>query len=219
MGLGSQGAAIFLVWARHLREELFAAKLKDSWNKPRHGAEIDRIVSNTTYDQLLNALTEQPSAWCGDAGGNACASSLSRSLDRAIGELKSLRGSNMDSWRWGDIHQTLYEHTPFSQITWMASMFERKIPNGGSPDTINVANAVYHKSTGYDQTFSAGFRQIIQVNGDSTHHLYMNSTGQSGNVLSAHYDDMVKPFRDVQYHVLGGRPEVKDRADLTLMPE
>jgi penicillin amidase len=29
-------------------------------------------------------------------------------------------------------------------------------------------------------------------------HLYMASTGQSGNVLSPHYDDMIEPFRDVR---------------------
>ena len=49
--------------------------------------------------------------------------------------------------------------------------------------------------------------------------MYMNSTGQSGNVLSSHYDDMVKPFRDVQYRVLDSGAAAKDRADLTITPE
>jgi penicillin amidase len=144
---------------------------------------------------------------------------VSRSLDEAIGELKKLRGSDTDSWRWGDIHHTFYEHLPFSNVKWLASVFERKVPNGGSPDTINVANAVYERADGYNQTLSAGFRQIIQINGPSTRHIYMNSTGQSGNVLSAHYDDMVKPFRDVQYRVLDGGAAAGSRADLIIMPK
>ncbi len=221
MALDSQGAAIFFVWTRHLREELFAAKLKDYWNKPKQGAEISRIISTTSYDQILNALTERPSNWCdgaSDAAGGSCASLLSDSLDMTIHELKKLRGSDMESWRWGDIHRTLYEHLPFSRMNFLASIFERKIPSGGSPDTINVANAVYHESTGYEQTFSAGFRQIIQMQEASVHHLYMNSTGQSGNVLSAHYDDMVKPFRDVQYYILD-YSAVGKSPDLTLTPK
>jgi penicillin amidase len=218
MSLDSQGAAIFFVWARHLREEVFSTALKDSWNKQRQSAEMERVVAATSYDQVLHALTEQPSAWCGAAGGS-CAPLLGRSLDTTIAELKKLRGSGMDSWRWGDIHHTLYAHMPFSEVTWLDSVFERKIPSGGSPDTVNVANAVYERATGYDQTFSAGFRQIIQVGGPSTRHLYMNSTGQSGNALSAHYDDMVKPFRDVQYRVLGSGAATRDRADLTITPE
>jgi penicillin amidase len=218
MSLDSQGAAIFFVWARHLREEVFSTALKDSWNKQRQSAEMERVVSATSYDQILHALTEQTSTWCG-AAGDSCAPQLSRSLDATIDELKKLRGANMDSWRWGDIHHTLYEHMPFSGVTWLASVFERKVPSGGSPDTINVANAVYERATGYNQTFSAGFRQIIQVSGPSTRHLYMNSTGQSGNALSAHYDDMVKPFRDVQYRVLDSGAATRDKVDLTITPE
>lgn len=214
----SQGAAIFFVWARHLREGLFWTTLKDSWNKERQSAEMARMVSETSYDQVLHALTEQPSTWCGGAGAS-CAPQLSRSLDAAISELKKLRGSDMDSWRWGDIHRTFYAHMPFSSVRWLASVFERKLPNGGSPDTINVANAIYKRAEGYDQTLSAGFRQIIQVGGPSTRHMYMNSTGQSGNVLSAHYDDMVEPFRDVQYRVLDGGAAIGSRADLTITPE
>jgi penicillin amidase len=217
MSRESQAAAIFFVWARHLREELFSTALKDSWNRQRQSAQMERVVSATSYDQILHALTEQPSAWCGAAGGS-CAPLLGRSLDATIDELKKLRGSDADSWRWGDIHHALYEHMPFSRMTWLDSVFERKVPSGGSPDTINVANAVYERGVGYDQTFSAGFRQIIQVNGPATRHMYMNSTGQSGNVLSAHYDDMVKPFRDVQYRVLDGGAAARGGADLTIMP-
>ncbi len=213
MSRDSQGATIFFVWARHLREVLFWTTLKDSWNKEEQSAEMTRVVSETSYDQILHALTEQQSAWC---GGASCASQLSRSLDATITELKKLRGSNMDSWRWGDIHHTFYEHLPFSNVTWLASVFERKLPNGGSPDTINVANAVYKRAEGYDQTLSAGFRQIIQIGGPATRHMYMNSTGQSGNVLSAHYDDMVKPFRDVQYRVLESGAAAKG---LTITPQ
>ena len=218
MSLESQGAAIFFVWARHLRGEVFSTALKGSWNKQRQSAELERVVSATSYDQLLHALTGQASAWCGAAGGS-CAPLLSRSLDRTIDELKKLRGSGMDSWRWGDIHHTLYAHMPFSEVTWLDSVFERKVPSGGSPDTINVANAVYRRATGYDQTFSAGFRQIIQVGGDSARHMYMNSTGQSGNVLSPHYDDMVKPFRDVQYRLLDSGAATGNRPGLTITPE
>jgi penicillin amidase len=218
MSLDSQGAAIFFVWARRLREEVFSTALKDTWNKQRQSADLERVVSATSYDQLLHALTEQPSAWCGAAGGS-CVPLLGRSLDATIAELKKLRGSDMDSWRWGDIHHVLYEHMPFSKVTWLASVFERKLPSGGSTNTINVANAIYERAEGYDQTFSAGFRQIIQVGGPSTRHIYMNSTGQSGNVLSAHYDDMVKPFRDVQYRVLDSGAAAKGGATLTITPQ
>lgn len=222
MARDSQAAAIFFVWIRHLREELFSSALQVYWNKQRQSDEINKIVSSTSYDQILNALTSRSANWCGSetsADGRPCASLLSHSLNMTIKELKKLRGSNMDSWRWGDIHQTLYEHRPFSGISSLAPIFERRIPSGGSPDTINAANAVYDESVGYEQTFGAGFRQIIQMKEASVHHVYMNSTGQSGNVLGKHYDDMVKPFRAVQYYVLDDYSMVSKRVHLTIVPD
>jgi penicillin amidase len=222
MARDSQAAAIFFVWIGHLREELFSSALQVYWNKQRQSDEITKIVSSTSYDQILNALTARSSNWCGSetsADGRPCGSLLSHSLNMTIKELKKLRGSNMDSWRWGDIHQTLYEHRPFSGISSLAPIFERRIPSGGSPDTINVANAVYDESVGYEQTFGAGFRQIIQMKEASVHHIYMNSTGQSGNVLGKHYDDMVKPFRAVQYYVLDDYSMVRNRVHLTIVPD
>ena len=84
-------------------------------------------------------------------------------------------------------------------------MFEHRVSSGGSPDTINVRMSLLVSSIGYEQTFGPGFRQIIQIRDASARHIYiyMNSTGQSGNVLGKHYDDMVKPFRDARYYVLG----------------
>lgn len=222
MARESQAAAIFFVWVRHLRKELFSSALAAYWNKQTQNDEINKIVSSTSYDQILNALTARSSYWCGieaGADGRRCLSLLSHSLNMAIKELKKLRGSNMDSWRWGDIHQTLYEHRPFSGISSMAPIFERRIPSGGSPNTINVANAVYDESVGYEQTFGAGFRQIIQIKEASAHHIYMNSTGQSGNVLGKHYDDMVKPFQAVEYYVLDDYSIASNEVHLIIVPE
>ncbi len=215
MGRDSQAAAIFFVWMRYLREELFAPAGRNYWDREREAGEIKKIVSSTSYDQILNALTQGASNWCSAAG--SCDALLSQSLNKAITELKKLRGSNMDSWHWGEVHETVYEHTPFSSLKFPARIFERRISSGGSPDTINVANAVYNESEGYEQNFSAGFRQIIQMNNSSVSHWYMNSTGQSGNVLASHYDDMIKPFRDVQYFVLDNS-KASNKIDLTLAP-
>ena len=151
MARDSQAAAIFYVWTRHLREELFSSALNVYWNRQRQSADLDKIVSSTSYEQILNALTARSSSWCGGetgAGGRSCAYLLSHSLNITIKELKKLRGSDMDSWRWGDIHHTLYEHRPFSDINSLDSIFERRIASGGSPNTINVANAVYDEAIG-----------------------------------------------------------------------
>lgn len=221
MSLHSQGATIFYAWTRHLREELFAAQFPEYWNESQQHEELDALVASATDAQLLDALMGSPARWCdrtSKAGERSCHAILERSLERALVELTSLQGSDMEDWRWGDVHSTLYAHLPFSRLEPVNALFERRIASGGSPNTINVASAEYRKAVGYEQTFGAGFRQIVSLGESGARHIYMNSTGQSGNVLSPHYDDMVEPFRDVRYYPLE-RPATQGRfSTLVLSP-
>jgi penicillin amidase len=200
-----QAPAIFNAWMRHLRTELFLPSLKADWNEGQKKDALDSIVSSVDLDALDGALSDGKNVWCDQGNAQSqqsCNDKLSHSLDLALNELEKLRGSNMDAWRWGEVHKTVYEHAPFSHSKLLSMLFEKSIPNGGSTDTIDVANASYRESDGYRQTFGAGFRQIMQFGKDGGSVSYMNSTGQSGNVLSQHYADMVEPFRDVRYYTL-----------------
>lgn len=208
MSRDSQGAAIFFVWAKYLREELFAAELTRYWNQPEQNQVVSSIVTHTTYDEILRALSASSAAhWCEAprAGAAPCLDKLERSLDRAIEELSKLRGSAPKSWRWGDVHARYYAHRPFSRSKPIAWLFERKAPSGGSEDTIDAANSRFRESIGYEQTHGASFRQILEVGADDPVYYFLISTGQSGNVLSRHYDDMVRPFADVRYRELDPR--------------
>jgi penicillin amidase len=203
MAADSNGAAIFFVWTKHLREILIGESIAVNWNDPQLEGEWNRIVLGTSYDQILFALTGSPNGWCYGAGNRSCAMLTQRALDAALAELTKLEGDDIEDWKWGKIHSTVYQHRPFSALGVLAQLFERRIPNGGSSGTVNVASAEYKEGVGYEQTFGPGFRQIIQLGaGGAVGHFYMNSTGQSGNPLSRHYDDMVQPFRDVKYFTL-----------------
>jgi penicillin amidase len=200
MAADSNGAAVFFVWAKYLREIVFGEKVAVNWNDPDLAAEWNRIVLGTSYDQILFALTKSPNGWCDSTQERSCATLARRALDKAIAELTKLEGADMGAWRWGKIHSTVYQHRPFSALGVVARLFERRIPNGGSSSTVNVASAEYKEGVGYEQTFGPGFRQIMQIGSGGTFvHYFMNSTGQSGNPLSEHYDDMMTAFRDVKY--------------------
>lgn len=205
MAQDSSAAAIFHVWTRHLREALFARSLDGQWNTAQQ-RELDSVIAHTSNDQVLAALTTRASAWCdAPASTQPCAAVLNDTLRAALGELKKLRGTDPARWQWGKLHELVYASVPFSDGP-LAPLFERRLPNGGSPDSINAASAVYRESEGYEQNFGAGFRQVMQPGSGDARHAYMNSTGQSGHPLSAHYDDMVRPFRDAQLLPLQARP-------------
>ncbi|HEV7919164.1 MAG TPA: penicillin acylase family protein [Thermoanaerobaculia bacterium] len=221
MDRNSVGAALYYAWTHHLREAIFADELQGPWNQRDKTRHIDSLDQQLTDDQLAALLRHDPLSWCDDKQTadvvEPCEMAMSRSLRKSLRELEKTHGTNMARWTWGALHETRYEHTPFSQINTLRRVFERRVPNGGAPNSVNVASASFRDTEGYVQTFGAGFRQIISLGGHEQH-LYMNSTGQSGNVMSAHYDDMVVPFRDVSFYPLPRTAPPAGTATLTLKP-
>jgi penicillin amidase len=202
----SQAAAIFDVWMRHFRQVAFGDQLHGTWSNPQAGKMLRGLRNEVPLDYLRTMVRNDDARWCDDAATPAretCDAALAASQNSALWELHKLKGDwSMDSWRWDGIQRTVYAHTPFSQMKPLDKIFERRIGNGGSENTINVASSDFAGADGYLQAFGAGFRQVIALRRDRVAHSYMNSTGQSGNVMSPHYDDMVAPFHDVRYYTL-----------------
>lgn len=220
MARDSQAATIFNAWMRELRREVLSDDLRGFWNKERESRYMKGVADNVELDTLSAILARDDSPWCDDQGTperETCDDAIGASLNDALWEVLKFRGGeSMADWAWQDVHQTVYRHVPFSDVNMLRTVFERRIGNGGSPDSVNVASFALDKSRGYVQDFGAGFRQIVAVGAHAADHRYMNSTGQSGNVVSAHYDDMVRPFRDLQYLPLD--PATGGIDTLTLAP-
>jgi penicillin amidase len=206
MAEDSQGAAIFTAWTRQLRQKLFVEQLKVGWERRQRAPYLNALLERVTVDELGLLFNDRGNIWCGERrrpGRPDCPTVLTESLDAGLDELERLGGSSMADWRWGDLHQTVLAHTPFSEQKMLDSVFERRFASGGGPDVVNVANAEFRPAEGYVQNFGAGFRQIIDLGqGARAAHVYINSTGQSGNVLSTHYADMTAAYAQGRYFSL-----------------
>lgn len=196
------GATIFTVWMQKLKEELFLDELSLDWNNRIKQPLVDDIISSITNDFVISLLNDDKVSWCDNQNTmqpESCRTTMLIALDLALEELRRLFGEDPEDWRWQDAHITVYAHKPFSELYVLDKIFERSIKNGGSPYTINVSNAKFEQSQGYEQTFGAGFRQIIKLSNSQPEHWYMNSTGQSGHVMSSHFDDMIELFQKVEF--------------------
>ena len=206
MNTDSQAAAIFSFWMRHVRHELFDNEQTGYWNRPEQRSAVLALSRQVSYGTLRSMLAGNDSGWCGASKvgeRESCARLLQVALQGALDELYQIRGdSSMASWRWGTLQSAVFIHTPFSQIKPFDKFFERRVPTGGSNNTINVAGATFKHREGFVQGLGAGFRQVVSLGRDQVSLRYMNSTGQSGNLLSAHYDDMVEPFSKVAFYQL-----------------
>ncbi len=217
--LSSQGASVFYSWLRHLRQELFADELKNYWNHAGAERYLNATVANITPDTIVDVLTKKR-YWCDIESTElteSCEDILYASLQHMIEEISKLAGHDIEQWQWGELQMTMYAPIVPGPSEFLNVFFERTIANGGASHAVNVATSQYSQSDGYLQRFGAGFRQIINFDDTVSGHIYMNSTGQSGQLASPHYDDMVEKFRNVEYVNFPHKPVGNEK--LTLVDE
>jgi penicillin amidase len=195
---------IVAAWAREMTRAVFADEMG--------GDEMYlRQVGSRDFRAGLEGVLERNDAWwCDDKttpGPETCAELVSRSLDRALGELQQRMGADMSRWQWGAAHQARSEHRPFSKVKALAPWFELRVPTGGDNYSINVARYHLKGDEPYLSEHAASLRAIYDL-GDPRNSGVMHSSGQSGLVLAPGYRSFVAPWaavRDLPLWREGGR--------------
>jgi len=174
--------------------------------------------SNEFYGQdtviLLRLLDNPDSWWVQHAGGRGPI--ITRSIKQALEWLRETLGPEQAAWAWGSIHQVNFEHAlglqkPLDQV------FNRgAFPIGGDTDTPCQTAMLPHSP--YDnRAWSPSFRQIVDM-GDLSRSVVIVPPGQSGNIASPHYDDLIHPWLEGEYHpMLWTRSQVEEAAQHKLI--
>jgi len=142
-------------------------------------------------------------------------------LQDAIDELTDSLGKDMASWRWGDLHTATFENQSLGQsgIGPIEAIFNRgPVEVDGTIATVN--NTGYSLNEPYAETTVPSVRHIIDLQ-YFEQSLSMHTTGQSGHPYNVHYDDMIDPWRNIEYHTMlwtRGQVEAAAEAHLTLTP-
>lgn len=187
------GAPLVMVaWLRHFMKRVYQDDLDfifDDWFELR-GAVLMRLVDGKTTRN-----------WCDDIKTEAeetCARQAAAALGDAVGDLKTRYGANIGDWRWGVAHKAKGEHRPFGQVGVLKRFFNVEIESGGGPFTLDRGKTdLKADADPYANTHAASYRGIFDLsNLDAS--TYIQTTGQSGNVFSAHYNDFAKAWADVR---------------------
>lgn len=213
MRMDSAPAAIYQAWMIHLERALFEDDLRVSLFEEMSTRANPLFLTNVLNDPVQGA------AWCDNvlsAPVETCSETAKHALDNALDDLSERMGADLSRWRWDRVHITQYPHNPFSQVSYLKGIFHRTIPNGGDRYTVNVAPI--NLTNPYVQTHSPGYRHIIDLSNIAASR-FMITTGQSGNVLSNHYDNLIRRHRDVEYlPMLFGKENVRGNT-LRLEPQ
>ncbi|RZP95572.1 penicillin acylase family protein [Vibrio vulnificus] len=207
----SVAVLLIAVWVPELNKMLFDDEFSRSYLQAKQTEQLRSMLPTMPYTLTLKILHGETQAdWCDNVATphrEGCTDILKRSFELSLNKLDKLLGKDIGQWSLGIAQHTFYEHMPFSQIRLLDRIFTRKISNSGGGNSINIAPSIFVKSEGLVQRFGSSFRQIMMAGTNDYQHLYMNSTGQSGNIFSRHYDDMIRPFNTVSYYSLPAEPE------------
>jgi penicillin amidase len=141
--------------------------------------------------------------WCKNSSQNIqnCAEFMSLALEKAGAELEHRLGSDPAQWRWGRLHQAVLNST-LSSTPLVGGLFNRTLPTPGSMHTVNVAN--YNQDT-FLHTSGASLRTLFDLS-NPDHSRIIYPMGQSSDVLSSNYDNLLWLWRDNQTLPLSTRP-------------
>ncbi|MEJ6472778.1 penicillin acylase family protein [Pseudoalteromonas piscicida] len=201
MDRNSGAALLYVSWMSHfnrllLQDDISASAPLVVVNN------LNGVVFNFNLTFIEKVLLQDLQSWCDYQATEhveTCAELLQISFSHAVNEISHMSGSDPDSWAWGELHQTAYPHFPFNgKEQALDVLFSRYIESGGSGNTINVAPAELKGEDKFFQYFGAGYRQLISL-GHNDEDRFIISTGQSGNLFSRHYDDLISKHRDMEY--------------------
>jgi len=141
------------------------------------------------------------------------------SLGDTVDELSETLGEDMSSWKWGDLHTATFfrnQSLGNSGIGIIEAIFNRgPVAVDGTGGAVNATS--YSMSDPYTVIAVPSQRQIVDLE-YFERSLTMHTTGQSGHPFHRHYDDMIDPWRNIQYHpMLWTRGQVEAAAEAHLI--
>jgi penicillin amidase len=163
---------------------------------------------------MLRLLNEPDSWWVREAGGKH--EVLIKSVQQAIEWLKMELGPEVEDWQWGKIHRVPFEHALGLQEPLDRVFNVGPFPIGGDTDT--VCQTAMNPEDPYDnKAWAPSFRQVVDL-GDLSNSFAIIPPGQSGQLGSRHYDDLVELWLEGEYHpMLWTREQVEREAESRLI--
>lgn len=204
---------LFHAWRRALTLRIFADDFGD------HAAEL--VATADLTPALLRVLEGAATArdWCDDRATphrvESCAALMTETLEQSVVQLTQASGRDVAGLRWGDAHVAVAEHRPFSGVAPLARAFELRTPVPGDTYTVNATALSYRPDLPFSTRHASTLRAIVDL-AQPEQSLWVQATGQSGNVLSDQYASLLPLWRDVQYLPMRAAP--RDALLLQLRP-
>jgi penicillin amidase len=189
----SAAPLVFSAWYRELTRLVYADELGDLFNESweqRAGFMVPVMKGQGGYER-----------WCDDVstpGRETCDLLAAKAFDRAAADLGKRFGAAKD-WRWGRAHVAASDHRPLGFFPVISGLFNVAPQTPGDSFTVNVGHYIIRdEARPFANKHAASLRALYDL-ADLERSRFMQSTGQSGNVLSPWYDSFAARWARVEY--------------------
>lgn len=188
---------LFHAWMRELKQRIYADDFGALAADFVDGSDLTRAMLH------LLAGRAQGRDWCDDrttvGRAESCIELAGEALDVAVLGLVKASGRDVAGLRWGEEHQAVAEHRPFSNVALLRWLFGLTTPYPGDSFTVNVGALSHAAPAPFSTRHAASLRAVVDLSAPETNSVWVHSTGQAGNPLSPHYSSMQTLWRDVSY--------------------
>ena len=172
---------------------------------------LDHNFSNTISPLFLEKVLrnlEDAGTWCDIKHSNkieTCAELSKKSLTISLRRLRNKYGSDINKWRWGN--ERRINHPPFTEDGILVPRFLREISSevAGSAYTLN--STMLNDISQNNEAKASSFKMIVDFSKPNKN-MFIIPTGQSGHMLSKHYDDQTKLWKNGDFLFLSGTKNV-----------
>lgn len=206
----SSAGVLYAVWLQEIGA-MFYEQLK--LDKDSAAA----LRSLNSISVVLAALENPGAPWFAEPYSDNRDMFLLKTFGNALLRLQKLAGLGQANWRWGKLHTVTFHH-PLEKL----GPAHAKAFNLGPverPGDMNTPNNTRHNDK-FEQIHGASYRQVFDL-ADWDKGLATSTPGQSGQLGSPHYDDLLPMWAEAKYFPLAYSAKKVDEMTahhLTLTP-
>ena len=184
---------LYATWLRELQEKLIRDELGPVADDFTH---VDPVFIERVFRDIDGAAR-----WCNilqSTAEESCADIARQSLDAALLWITERYGRNLESLRWGDLHQATHDHPVLGEVPVLRYFVNIRQSTSGGDNTLMRGRTIGTGENPFLNVHGAGFRGVYDF-ADPDSSVFITSTGQSGHFLSRHYDDLGELWRRGEY--------------------
>lgn len=184
---------IYQAWMRALQDRLIRDDIGPMADEFSH---IEPVLLERIYRNIDGAST-----WCDvvqSAVVESCSDIARIALDEALLTLSERYGRNVESWRWGDLHQAAQDHPVLGDVPVVRYFVNIRQSTSGDDHTLMRGVTKGDGENPFLNVHGAGYRGVYDF-ADPESSVFIISTGQSGHPLSRHYDNLGERWRRGEY--------------------